>query len=315
MFISVLICTRNRATELERAIASLLSPPNLGQPDWELLVVDNGSSDATPGVCQSFTNRFPEKFRYMVETRPGKSNALNTGLAALKGEIIALTDDDVLCDPGFVAGIREVFSTTDADAAQGRVLLDLEIPTPNWFEKNCAALVSERNYGDKILEWKDNLSGCNMILRRAAIERAGGFSPQIGAGAAGFMEDSEFSMRVRRNGCKLVYAPQILVRHQIQRASLTKANFRDRNFRWGRSAAFLNPLPAPLWRFGIYTAKECLFLYCKSAIYSLTGRAADAFREQCSALYRYGFFYQHHRFAKKLETPFSSEASATIIPK
>ena len=304
MFISVLICTYNRSSELERAINSLFSSPNLDQPDWELVVVDNGSSDSTPAVCQLFADRFPEKFRSIVESRSGKSNALNTGLAVLKGDVIALTDDDVLVDPGFVAGIRETFSLNNADAAQGRVFLDLEIPAPAWFGKECAALLSERNYGEQIIDWNENLSGCNMILRRAAIQQAGGFSPEIGAGAAGFMEDSEFSTRVRKNGSKLIYAPKISVRHQIKRPSLTRAGFLDRYFRWGRSSAFLTPLPAPLWRFGIFTAKQCLFLYSRSAFNSLRGRPAEAFKARCAALHAYGYFYQHYRFARKREAPF-----------
>jgi len=305
VFVTILICTRNRPRELEGMLNSLLTP-NAREPGWEVIIVDNGSTDDTPRVCDHFQAAFPEKCRILVEARAGKSNALNAGLAHARGDVLALTDDDVLCDAGYISGIREVFTNNSVDAAQGRVLLDFEGGRPSWLNERSAALLSLRDFGDSMLDWDDNLTGANMVVRRTVIERIGGFSPQIGAGAAGFMEDSEFSWRLRRSGYKLIYAPQILVRHQINRAQLQKGLFLDRYFRWGRSEAYLGNITASVWRFGVYVAKEFIFSHVASIGCVVAGNPDAAFRLRCEALHRLGFYYQHWRFATGRDLPLQS---------
>src|SRR5271157_5172836 len=123
MFISVVICTRNRAESLRQTLDSLFGPGNLDLPDWEVLVAES-STDHTPEVCREFQKRFPQHFRFVTEKRLGKSHALNTAIVTVKGDILAFTDDDVICAPDYIQAIRTVFAAHTADAAQGRVLLD-----------------------------------------------------------------------------------------------------------------------------------------------------------------------------------------------
>src|SRR5215831_10725031 len=81
MFLSVIICTRNRAASLQRTVATILCSGNLAEPDWELLVVDNASVDGTARTCTELQSRFPRHFRFLTEKKIGKSHALNTALA------------------------------------------------------------------------------------------------------------------------------------------------------------------------------------------------------------------------------------------
>ena len=215
MFISVVICTRNRAQSLCQTLESMFVSNNLNEPDWEVVVVYNGFDTGESGVvCQRFQARFPRHVRFIVEKRVGKSHALNTGLAESTGDLIAMTDDDVRCGMNYISGIRKVFCDERVHGALGRVLLDCEGGRPTWMNEEMACFMSSRDFGDDVLEWSDNLTGANMVVRRDVVRRVGGFSSAMGAGASGFMEDSEFSMRVRRAGFRLIYAPQILVWHK-----------------------------------------------------------------------------------------------------
>ncbi len=107
MNISVILCTFNRCRLLQAALESAVAsrmPPGTG---WEVLVVDNNSKDQTREVVEDFSRRYPGRFRYLFEGRPGKSYALNTGIAAAKGDVLAFMDDDVTVDPEWLQSLVE----------------------------------------------------------------------------------------------------------------------------------------------------------------------------------------------------------------
>src|ERR1700722_16738649 len=99
MIVSVIICTYNRCKSLATALESVAASKLPDSMDWEVLVIDNNSSDKTSEVAQGFCQRFPNRFRYFFEPRQGKSFALNTGIQAARGEVLAFTDDDVIVEP------------------------------------------------------------------------------------------------------------------------------------------------------------------------------------------------------------------------
>jgi hypothetical protein len=129
--ITVLICTRNRAAQLRSVLESvtrLRIPPGL---QWELVVIDNGSSDNTGEVVQSFGERLP--VRLVREDTPGLSNARNSGVAEARGRYICWTDDDVVIDEGWLAAYVAAFQAhPDAVVFGGRISPVLEAPTPAW---------------------------------------------------------------------------------------------------------------------------------------------------------------------------------------
>ena len=151
--------------------------------------------------------------------------------------------------------------------------------------------MSEREYGDQVLPWDENLAGTNMVVRTEAARRVGGYNPELGAGAVGFYEDSEFSQRLREAGCRFIYAPQVMVWHRLPKERLTRRFFRDRFFRMGRSDAYRRPLAAPLWRFGLYAIKELLVKETLALWLRVRGQHALARRAVSNSSYFAGHNY------------------------
>jgi len=298
MFISVLICTRNRADSLRRTLESLLCSGNLESPNWEVLVVES-STDQTADICRDFQQRFPQHFRFLTEKKLGKSNALNTAIAAAKGDILAFTDDDVLCTPDYIQAIHTVFTSYSADAAQGRVLLDCEGGWPDWLDKDNLALMADfRDCGDEVIDLDGTLFGVNMVVRAEVFQKTGGFAPELGPGGIGMWEDTEISLRMRQAGCQMIYAPQIVVRHQWARDRLTKSYLRKRFFQHGRAIAYYDALPVSLFRFGLYLIKETIFTELTAMWHLYAGRPAVALRRECDVLSQAGLFWQHWLFKR-----------------
>src|SRR6267143_4129746 len=190
--ISVLIATRNRARCLRQALETLFSPSNLPVLGWEVVVVNNDSTDDTRDVVREFQERFPTHVLTKVEKRRGKSHALNTAIEMARGEIFVFTDDDVLCAPDYIQSVRTAFEQYPMQGAQGRILLDCEGGRPVWMDDEMAAYLSLRDFGDQVFDWKHNLCGCNMAVRADAVRQIGGFAPGLGPGGVGLGDDSEF---------------------------------------------------------------------------------------------------------------------------
>jgi glycosyltransferase involved in cell wall biosynthesis len=298
MLISILICTRSRADSLRQTLNSLFRPSNLQSSEWEAVVVDNDSDDHTAQVCQDFRERFPGHFRFLVEKKHGKSNALNSAIAAARGDILAFTDDDVLCAPDYLQGIRTVFGQHTADAVQGRVLLDCEGGHPDWLDRYLGLTVGWRDCGDEVIDLDGTLCGTNMVVRAEVFRKISGFLPELGPGVIGLGEETELSLRMRQAGCRLLYAPQILIRHRLPRKRLTKAFIRKRFFQQGRAAAYYEPLPVSHFRFGLYVVKESISNELAAIRHLCAGRPALALRCQCEARSHAGLFWQHWLFKR-----------------
>lgn len=154
-FVSVVICTRNRARQLRRMLDSMCAveiPEGLG---WEVVVVDNGSVDDTPRAVLEFADRLP--IRRVWEPEPGIANARNRGVEAARGAYICWTDDDVLVDRHWLAAYCEAFARHPGAAVfGGKILPQLEAPAAPWFARqldrwplNC--LTASRDFGEEVV--------------------------------------------------------------------------------------------------------------------------------------------------------------------
>ncbi len=311
MHISVIIATYNRAASLRRTLESFANPSNLREPDWELIVVNNNSTDETAAVAEEFVRRYPGVFRSLAQPKQGKSYAVNMGISAAKGEILALTDDDMRCAPGYIAGVRDVFTQFDIDGAQGRILLECEGGLPPWVHNDLAQCLGLRDYGDQVIEWKAPLAGGNTLIRAEVARKVGGYSPKMGPGAAGYAEDTEFAHRVRMAGCRLVYAPQATLWHCLSADRLSRKFFRHRYFGLGRSFALLQPRTVPLWRFGLYAGRRIVLNELKALFYRCMNRPHVALRRQCEGREIAGMFYQHLQFERGAPARPASDASTS----
>jgi glucosyl-dolichyl phosphate glucuronosyltransferase len=243
MKFSVVIATYNRASDLSETLMSLKAVSTADE--WELIVVDNNSSDATPTVVAHAATLFPVQVRYIFEKEQGRSAALNAGIRAARGDVIAVTDDDVRVQPDWLDKAASSLERLDADYIGGRALPIWQGPRPEWLPDRGGkhwAVIALLDYGPEPLQLGELAPlGVNMAFRRNAFDRAGLFDNQIGrrAGTLLGQEVREWCHRARIAGLRGFYSPEVVVRHVIQSDRLRKAYFR-RWFYWhGVSRAIL----------------------------------------------------------------------------
>jgi GT2 family glycosyltransferase/SAM-dependent methyltransferase len=217
--VSLAICTRDRPQELERCLTSIAAAED--QPQ-EVVVIDNGRDAATRRVVEAFPS-----VRYVSESRPGLSVARNTAVSVTSAPIVVFVDDDAVVHPHWLAWLTAPFTDSSVMAVTGLVLpTELDTEAQFVFESLLGGLGNgfrPRRYDPAFLKgatappvWTIG-AGCNMAIRRAALELAGGFDERLGAGASGCSEDSELWYRFLGEGWSCVYEPWSLVFHQHRR--------------------------------------------------------------------------------------------------
>ncbi len=243
MDISVIVCTHDRCGPLQRVLSGLAAQTGLEARDWEIIVVDNRSTDGTAAVVRDAAARSPVPVRYLYEDEPGKSNALNAGIAAARGQLLAFTDDDVDLTPGWVAGLVEVLERFDCDGVGGAVLPVWSGPAPRWLADDgpyrMHAAIVDFQHGKEPIRLEAAPLGANSAYRRDVFERFGLFRPDLGHVGRSPLpcEDTELARRVLRGGGELRYAPDAVVYHGVEPARLNRRYFLDWYKARGRAAA------------------------------------------------------------------------------
>jgi glucosyl-dolichyl phosphate glucuronosyltransferase len=244
MQFSVVISTYNRAAELEQTLASLARINHPGS--WEVIVVDNNSRDATPRVVAAAAAKFPTALRYMLEPRAGRSSALNAGITAAGGEIIANTDDDVRFEPDWLRETAEALSREQCDFVGGKVLPIWRGRRPAWLSDKGGqhwAVIALLDFGPEPIEFGKRYAplGVNIAFKRDAFDRVGLWDPALGrkAGTLLGQEVREWMLRARNAGLKGMYAPNMVVHHVIPADRLRKRYFRKWSYWHGVSRAIL----------------------------------------------------------------------------
>jgi GT2 family glycosyltransferase len=240
---SIVIATYNRAVELRDTLASLAQLKT--RHAWEVIVVDNNSTDITRPVVEDAAAGFPVPLRYAQEGVQGRSAALNRGFAEAQGNIIVTTDDDVRVGPDWLDHIGTALETLGCDYIGGRVMPLWGGPRPAWLPNRGGhlwAVVALLDFGPDPLDFGRRVPlGVNMAFRREALARVGGFNPRIGrkAGTLLGQEVREWCLRAHDLGVRGCYAPEVVVQHLIPADRLCKRYFR-RWFYWrGISRAML----------------------------------------------------------------------------
>jgi glycosyltransferase involved in cell wall biosynthesis len=240
---SIVIATHNRAADLRDTLGSLAGL--LTRQPWEVIVVDNNSKDGTPLVVRELAASYPAPLRYLFEPVPGRSAALNTGIAAAQGSVIVTTDDDVRVEPDWLDRAGHAIDALRCDYVGGRVLPMWGGPRPSWLPDRPSrhwAVIALLDYGPDPIELTTRMPlGVNMAFRREVFDIVGGWDPRVGrkAGTLLGQEVREWCIRARARGVRGCYAPELVVRHIIPASRLNKGYFR-RWFYWrGISRALL----------------------------------------------------------------------------
>lgn len=231
MELTVILCTYNRSKSLINTLESLkqqILPPDF---QWEILVIDNNSTDNTPQVVREFNTSSGLRVRYAKEKKQGLSHARNKGILEARGHYVAFIDDDAIADENWVAKIYETFQLYSCDCIGGKIYLKYEGNLPRWLTKDLWGFLACLDYGDEVqrLESEEKYPvGCNMAFSKNVFETVGFFNTDLGRTGTKPIggEEVEFFTRLLRVGATAIYQPGAPVYHVIQPERLKKSYFR-----------------------------------------------------------------------------------------
>lgn len=228
--VSVVICTYNRVAYLPRTLEAL-AVQTVPCQEFEILLIDNNSSDRTPEACREFQQKHPElNFRYTVESRQGLSYARNRGIEEAQSDLLVFIDDDAFAAPDYLQNLIRFFETTpDAAAAGGRIYPLFESKRPDWLPGILMSLMSVIDLGDRVCLFKKKFPiGANMAFRKKTLQTYGNFNVKLGRRGDNLegAEEKDLFLKIIAAGEKVYYIPDATVRHIIPDKRLSFDHFR-----------------------------------------------------------------------------------------
>jgi GT2 family glycosyltransferase len=242
--VSVVVSTYNRADRLQLALEALLA--QTGDVSYEVIVVDNNSTDRTAGIVAAIAERPNGRVRYAFEPRQGLSYGRNTGIALARGSIIALSDDDVRVATDWVERLHRTFAAhPEIDYIGGRVLPHWMAPPPRWLTMAHWSPLALQDYGaEPLVSGRERaicLVGANLAFRRRVFDIVGLFTPALGRikDGIGSTEDHDMQLRVWRAGMRGLYAPSIVAVADVTPDRMEKRYHRRWHRGHGRHCAMM----------------------------------------------------------------------------
>ncbi|MFZ0519783.1 MAG: glycosyltransferase family 2 protein [Candidatus Acidiferrales bacterium] len=230
MKITVILCTYNRCQSLAKTLDSLIGSALSAPAEWQVLVVDNNSKDQTRAVVEEFARRYEGRFQYLFERQQGKSYALNAGIRAAQGDILAFIDDDVIVAEGWLQNLTANLGDNEWAGAGGPVLPPADFSRPPWLSSTSTfAFGPLAEFHPSIEVGQMTLSpvGTNMAFRKSVFQKHGDFRTDLGPRPGNEIrsEDIEFGRRLIVAGERLRYEPSAIVYHPVTNARLQKKYF------------------------------------------------------------------------------------------
>lgn len=235
--ISLIVCTRNRAATLATTLAALAEMKTTGE--WELIIVNNGSTDGTADLLSAFQKTDPTHIQIVNESATGVSRAQNTGLQHASGSIIALSDDDCYPMPDYLERVKECFQDKRIGYVGGRVLL---------FDKSDAPITIQTSQQPIHFEAGSYIRpgvihGAAFAFRRETLDAIGGFDPDLGPGSIlGSGNDINVLVKCSAMGYAGRYDPRPTVRHHHRRQQQKDVTQLLKKYDFSRGAAFMTGL-------------------------------------------------------------------------
>ena len=233
MRLDVVIPTHNRAWLLPRTLESLLNAERPQGLDVRVVAVDNRSTDDTRAVIESFMGRFAGRLSYLYESRPGRSHALNAGIAAATGDLVGMIDDDEEVDRQWLMTIATAFADSGTDFIGGPYLPVWGAERPAWLGTGYGSAVGWAECGPDIHQYGPGfdamLMGGNAVIRRSILERVGPYAADLGRTPGGRLlscEDEDMFARLLAIGARGFYRPDLIIHHYVPPERLTKRYFR-----------------------------------------------------------------------------------------
>ena len=287
---TVVICTYNRAGPLRNALASVMVQVLPGDRAFEIVLVDDGSSDDTAAAVRYVEPLSPVPIRYVRISHGGVAAARNAGVQQSRGEWVAFFDDDQEAEPGWLAGLVRRAEDAGADCVAGRIIVTLigapdgmrldptvlKLLGDNGFMASAPAMPGAANSGV--------VPGTgNALVHRSLFDRVGPFDVGLTYG-----EDAEWFRRARRSGARIVFAADAVIRHLTPPSRLT-SNYLFAVAARGaasRAADDLKDGGAPaLVRNSLLRTMHVCMMAARLALARLTGDHASALGRDCSIRY------------------------------
>ncbi|NDP46983.1 MAG: glycosyltransferase [Sulfuriferula multivorans] len=238
---SIIVCTYNRAESLRETIDALRAQHADPSRSWEVIVVDNNSTDHTREVVEEARAGWP-RLRYEFEDKQGLSHARNHGISSASGSVLLFTDDDVLPEPEWLEITLAGLDEFQADACGGYIAPIWEAPPPAWLTERFYGFLAVRtDHSDNhmITEPSQAPFGANMAFRNTVFDRVGGFD--IRRGRQGNVlaggEDIELFERILTAGLRAVFLGQSRVHHKVEAYRCTKRYLRRWRYQSSRNLA------------------------------------------------------------------------------
>ncbi|HVQ21248.1 MAG TPA: glycosyltransferase, partial [Terrimicrobiaceae bacterium] len=255
--VSVIVCSYNGAKTLERCLESLR---RIEYPDYEVILVDDGSKDDTEEIASR--NRW---ITYLRQENSGLSMARNVGARAATGEVLAYTDSDCMADPQW---LYFMVGTLLSGAYAGVGGPNVSPPAENWIQACVAAAPGGPNHVLLTDQIAEHIPGCNMAFYKWAFERVGGFDPEYRKAG----DDVDFCWRLQQDGQIIGFSPSAIVWHYRR---FTLAAFRRQQNGYGEAESllrfkhlvFFGPTGTAKWKGQIYGAPRFTWLINRPIIY------------------------------------------------
>jgi glycosyltransferase involved in cell wall biosynthesis len=244
--ISAIICTHNRDTYLGAAIDSLLAQEL--SVNYEIVIVDNGSSDRTHEVVEQRSHH--PHVKYIFEPTIGLSVARNTGAKHASADILAYLDDDAEASPQWLQVLYTAYQNNYKLAiAGGKVTLIWPPNTqpPKWLSPGLAGNLGAYDLGNDIVNIEQpglTPRGLNYSIRRSFLQEIGGFDPQLGRVGKNLLSNEELQMTefALEHGWQVAYLPTALVAHNVAPERLKPSWFLKRGWWQGISECYREQL-------------------------------------------------------------------------
>ena len=256
-FVSVIVCSYNGAKTLAGCLESL---GKISYPSYEVILVDDGSTDNTAEIAARFPN-----IRYIHQTNHGLSHARNTGAHAAEGEVFAYTDSDCMADPDW---LYYLMNTLLSGAYAGVGGPNVSPPARNWIQACVAAAPGGPSHVLLTDTVAEHIPGCNMAFYRWAFESVGGFDAEYHKAG----DDVDFCWRLQQEGHVIAFSPTAIVWHH-RRFTLTA--FRKQQEGYGEAESmlrfkhliFFGPTGTAKWRGQIYGTPRFSWFINRPIIY------------------------------------------------
>ena len=240
-YISVIICTYNRDKYIYNVLKSV-TENDLDTSLYEVVLVNNNSTDNTESECKRFAINFPNiSFQYHVELNQGLSYARNRGIAEAKGNVVVYVDDDATVNAEYLTTYYRFFATNEnAYAAGGPILPVYETEEPKWFSHYTRQLVTGRLYfGNEAKEFSKGTfpGGGNAAYRKSVFDKVGLFNPELGRKGNSLIgaEEKDLFDKMVDNAIKFYYLPNAILYHIIPPTKLTRDYFQRLTYSIGKS--------------------------------------------------------------------------------